>query len=404
MLDPVQLIHCGHHFSQAAIANSYYEKLEKVCPIGTCGQTYLVTLKNDFLKKITGKFIETISQPNSELTNEIHALYQALPDSEDKKKIHQGIELFIKGKRNGIKIVSDVSISSVKGKEYTSIFKLMKTYNDNISNQINNLIQKKNDAKTIESSQVQPVSTDITGNGAIQPPSSEINDTNITKEIISNDHQLERRSKKRDKENDIDQDRTIKYPRLDNDNRIDEEKSINNETIVEPEAIEQEKGHSLQMPQANNEDRMRMSPGATNENMKANAVSWKNVLFEAIHKNVKDMKTLNHHIQCVDPNDQDEQRQTALHLIVEKYAETEIENMLEKLYENGANLDAKNSGGETALHIAVKMDKIKTIQKLRQLGASIEIVNREKNTPLDIAKSDEAKQALMSALNKGRRS
>ncbi len=377
MLDPVQLIHCGHHFSQAAIDNWYYEKYEKNCPIATCGQPYVVTLKDDFLERITNKFIEKISQPNSELTNEIHTLYQALPDSEDKEKIKQGIKLFIKGKREGIKIVGDVIMSSVKGKDYSSIFKLMKIYNDNIPNQISTLIQQKNDAKTTENSQIESVFTAIIVDDDTE--AAEVADDFIFV-LDKNSHAERYLKRKRGGQNFNDQDRTTtKYARLENDEEV-------------------AKDHSSQVFQANNENEhvMAILQEATNENSEANAISQENILFEAIKRNAT--RVITSYIQRVNVNDQDDQKRTALHLVVEKFFNPTT--IIRGFYEAGGQLDIRDSNGETALHIAAKMNKIQIIQQLRNLGASTSIKNNQGKIPVDVAVSNATKNAFQKELKK----
>ncbi len=161
MLDPIQFVPCGHHYNRAQSEQWYFLNSEKICPISGCEKPYILAKENNLTKKIINNFIERINQPKKELIDEIYKLYEALPDSEDKKQISQGIELFIKGKKEGMKIVSNVSMLSIDGSQYSPIFKLMKQHNANISKQINGLIQQKHATTHTENGQIQSLFGDI---------------------------------------------------------------------------------------------------------------------------------------------------------------------------------------------------------------------------------------------------
>lgn len=59
---------------------------------------------------------------------------------------------------------------------------------------------------------------------------------------------------------------------------------------------------------------------------------------------------------------------------------------IEKLADEGVNLDVKNTLGETPLHEAARSDSTEAIKTLYNLGAYIEEQNNQWETPKDIAK------------------
>lgn len=59
--------------------------------------------------------------------------------------------------------------------------------------------------------------------------------------------------------------------------------------------------------------------------------------------------------------------------------------MLDLLIRSGANVNSANVNGETPLHIAARLALEKTIEKLIENGAEIEVRNSEHKTPLFLA-------------------
>jgi uncharacterized protein len=64
--------------------------------------------------------------------------------------------------------------------------------------------------------------------------------------------------------------------------------------------------------------------------------------------------------------------------------------MVEILVENGASLDARDSGGGSPLHTAAEHPElIDVMEKLLQLGADVNARDTGGRTPLDVARSRE---------------
>jgi len=61
--------------------------------------------------------------------------------------------------------------------------------------------------------------------------------------------------------------------------------------------------------------------------------------------------------------------------------------IMHELISRGVLLDSLNSAGETALMIAVKREKVRTIKSLMELGASPDIQTPDGETALTLAKT-----------------
>lgn len=70
--------------------------------------------------------------------------------------------------------------------------------------------------------------------------------------------------------------------------------------------------------------------------------------------------------------------------------------MLKNLIKIGVDINAKNSEGNTPLHLAVcDINKIKIVQILLDAGADMSIANYNKYTPLDLVNNTQALDILI---------
>ena len=90
-----------------------------------------------------------------------------------------------------------------------------------------------------------------------------------------------------------------------------------------------------------------------------------------------------------------------IHIVAISY-ETIDEKILTLLLENGANIDAQNNYGDTALHLAasVNQDEINIIQLLLDNNANTQITNKKGRIPLDNAIHKPIKSLLKKAARK----
>ena len=67
--------------------------------------------------------------------------------------------------------------------------------------------------------------------------------------------------------------------------------------------------------------------------------------------------------------------------------------MLKLFLEHGAPLDLVDSDGETALHLAVRLDDPELVRRLLEKGADASVKSKQEQTPLELAKEEEAAKA-----------
>ena len=92
----------------------------------------------------------------------------------------------------------------------------------------------------------------------------------------------------------------------------------------------------------------------------------------------------------VDPNHVDKSSMSPLHWC----AMTGKCAAIKTLVEAGANLEARNSIGETPLALAVVQRHLETARQLAAAGARLDVQNKYGETPLDMAKQFAAQQEL----------
>lgn len=88
-----------------------------------------------------------------------------------------------------------------------------------------------------------------------------------------------------------------------------------------------------------------------------------------------------------DPNSRDQILETPLHRVASMERHECLRILLtHPLASKTISIDAQNSAGNTALHLALECDDLTAAIMLCDHGASTEIQNKVKETPLDVAK------------------
>lgn len=80
-----------------------------------------------------------------------------------------------------------------------------------------------------------------------------------------------------------------------------------------------------------------------------------------------------------------EENLSVLHLVIKEESNENQLDLFRFLLENGANLEAKTSNGNTPLHFAVLYKKIEVVKLLIAKGADINAIDNSKNTPIHMA-------------------
>lgn len=87
------------------------------------------------------------------------------------------------------------------------------------------------------------------------------------------------------------------------------------------------------------------------------------------------------------PNLRDQLSETAIHRVASMERHECLRILLtHPLASKTISIDAQNSAGNTALHLALECDDLTAAQMLSDHGASTEIQNKAKETPLDVCK------------------
>ncbi len=95
-------------------------------------------------------------------------------------------------------------------------------------------------------------------------------------------------------------------------------------------------------------------------------------------------------------NNQNIDKKTPLHLAIasKKTNRFEIEDIIEKLINNGANVNLQDSNGNTPLHAAAKLNKEEIVKMLLDHGADKNITNIDENTPEDLTNNEAIKNMI----------
>ncbi len=347
--DPIRLP-CGHVFERAGIYEWYSNNNNavKICPITLCQKPYdsLKGQENEdpLRKELAESFNKAMHQPNERLRNKIHELYNMLADSQEKQQIKEAIDFFCSGELSqGINRMTQISMISANGRLYLPILHLMKMQMQNVSNQINHLIQQAG-IPSVGYPQMQNFPAPMAGAGMPQSLSAPVwNGMGLQQPIaFSPPLSLEGTS--------VALETSLFNPMT--------EKIQENAGDVTSEVI----------PLSSDEKRF--------INAIKNSRSWVYKLMD--------------HIENVDIV-MDENGNTPLLRVVQNYLKPE--RLAEALLNQRANPNIQNGHGQTALHLAVISNRkersqtstIKLIETLIKFGALVNSRNQQGQTPLDLA-------------------
>jgi hypothetical protein len=166
-VDPVILGPCGHLFSRAALSGW------TICPISTCGKYIIDKQDAPDLKDVAVSYVKILMKPDSQVKNKLNELYEAFPDTENKKAIKEALDLFFQsgdGLKQGMKMVTEAMIGKNDPKPYLAIFQVMNEHYINASNKVDKLAQEA-DLPAVSKNPPQAAPQPATGikNGALNP-------------------------------------------------------------------------------------------------------------------------------------------------------------------------------------------------------------------------------------------
>ncbi len=140
--DPVRLP-CGHVFDRSAMTEWYRNNAVKICPMTLCQKPYDQEEADPLRKELAQSFNKELHRPNEGLRKIIHELYSVLADSQEKQQIKAAIDFFVSGELSqGINQMTVMGMRSANGQLYLPILHFMKMHMQSVSNQINHLIQQ----------------------------------------------------------------------------------------------------------------------------------------------------------------------------------------------------------------------------------------------------------------------
>ncbi len=169
--DPVRLP-CGHVFERVPMTEWYNNYSIKICPITFCQKPYDYLRDQEdadpLRKELAQSFNKEMHQPSERVKNKIYELYKVLGDSQEKQQIKEAIDLFCSGQLSqGIHRMNQISMRSANSHLYLPILNLMKMQMQSVSVQINHLIQQAG-LPPVEQSQIQPFLAPVAGAGMPQ--------------------------------------------------------------------------------------------------------------------------------------------------------------------------------------------------------------------------------------------
>lgn len=435
MLNPVQLP-CKHVFSERQLSEWYFANQRKICPI--CTQDYNVPEKDVALGETMQEFVTKISRPNQQFMNRIDEAYNALSESPEKQKIKEAIDVFSGGSLDmGLKKINSVMMFSRNEMSYVPVRDLMKQHATNFLQTVNHLIQQVQLPIPVNN-QIPGVSVAVAGNGADQHPSALAigngmaarspaipapisvhtngSTQNVPRHTVSDTPPpplvplAPRPDANEEETGDSRQNESQKRPASSEfyqpvAKRLRSNATGNTNDIIFD--LEEENGHSLTqengegdviiariVSSASSRVQVKREPNREAENGHTEEVAQDVQMDRLIHalKNKHKRPVYDHIKSSTNVNVRDENGNTPVHLVVLNYSK--IENLIPALLQKGALLNLMNHEGETALHLAAKMGRVKEVKFLINLGASKDIRNLADKLPKEVAKNRQTRKAF----------
>lgn len=80
--------------------------------------------------------------------------------------------------------------------------------------------------------------------------------------------------------------------------------------------------------------------------------------------------------------DMDEYGRDKIHYVAVDFPEHQHDALITELFNNGADINLQDNNGWTALHFAAQKQSLPAVKKLLELGANLELKDTYGNTPL----------------------
>ena len=424
MTNAYQLIPCGHNFNKNGIIDLYAKNQTRICP--TCTKPYTSVIINISLNKIVRSFQWRLFQPDQQLKRKIVDFYKTLPESEKNTELSNAIRNFMSGDIWKYNKVAELALSSQNHRLYLPILSLMEEHRTKVDADIqellrhtlepvseNSYLQNTPNLPASSSSHFQDMPAQDEDNRAHvslpllaeilpdsnTPSSSSTSSTNggnrqtpnltlkLKRPLSNPDLPSSKRARTRSSDENESENENENDAEAENSAQVDP----NIQAIVIDEAVTTTSTTTSTDSSSDSleDERVDSFPSASSVDSMANNTSDKSLIILLKSDRKFNLFT---HVKPSTVNARDEEGNTPLHLIVRRYKFTKI--IWNKMAKYDVNFDAQNLNGETALHIAAKMNKLNFIHILLELGASKDIVDNNDKRPLDLASKSEIIKAL----------
>ena len=408
MTDPYQLNPCGHNIDKSGMIDWYANNKTKICP--RCSKPYTSTINNLFLRYVVLSFRRLLCQPKDQLKDNLEHKWKTLPNSEKSTHLVSALNEFLSGNiSNGSTKFTELAVNSPQGDLYLPIISLMNEHSINVITDFAELVRMTLEPATEnDSAHSNSVLSASHRNPHYHPQHSVVNVADlpvplyseILTEIINSSSSSSSTNLGEAQElipNLQEKKRSLNNPTSPSAKRLKRDPSEDNNRTstnsdTDEEDTEFQEIQAIVMEETPTESSLKTITSTTTstaDNTSANP-SEDMTLINKIKRNRS--ASVIPYVNATNVNVQDEAGNTPLHLTVinDKFKTKLIKEMVKY----NVNLDATNLEGQTALHIAAKMNKVAYITLLLQLGASKKIVDNNNKIPSELATKPKAQKAF----------
>ncbi len=429
MIDPYQLVPCGHNFNKQGILEAFKQTRTKNCT--HCSQPYTAIIQNLLVKSTVSSFLQALLTPGKDTAETIRQLHQSLPQAErENALLGKCLHDFLSGNISNTTDLSLYALNSPHSELLLPLLKLIEEHRTNAREDIDLYIKD-----TLESplgSNVLQVSTESSMSTPTMPSSSsqsnrlegESNSSASTETPSESPEASPIRLTSTQESNSIRKKHMIKfiskrplsqpeYPPAKSARTSDLNTEVENPEQQNTTLNAQEQSTDASFNTSSATTAAPPSPDLYDDEP-ANAYIGNNVVEpmqpeeEAMETDVveaADMTLINklkkaHRsdysslVNAFSLKAVDENGNTPLHLMVIKF--TWLASIFYKIENYDIDYNAQNEMGQTPLHIAAEMNKPKIIAFLLNHGASPDILDNEGRRPQDLATEEKAIEAFES--------